>query len=410
MGEETPDRSRFMAWTRRLKRTDITLLVMIFALSVGEGGARFLAPVYLSDQGNAVASIGLLLSTFGVAALASRLVIVSIFRPSAVRWTIALSGLASTTSVLLMTTTSSVPVFTVLIGIHGIGWGIISTVLLTLVLQGKGKRSAAAVIGFYIGVEGLGRAVAPAVAGILGGTLGAANGMRVHIFIYGAAVLVGVLVFRNADQSEVAAERSDGPRRINLTRFRNAPLAAWVAMLTGFYLNTTNAVLNVFFPLLGLSLGFTLGQIGLLAATRSAVSALIRFAAAGLFKVVPFRMLLVPLYVVNAVSTALIGTVAVYPIHFLLWVPNGASRGVLRVGTMAAAMEDSGNDSTTATAALIGAGHDAGRIAGPAIGGLVAAEIGLSAMMVVMPMFFLVVLLPVVLRARTHDADAAAAP
>lgn len=399
------DRTRFLAWARRLNRTEVTLLVMIFALSVGEGGARFLSPVYLSNQGITVGSIGLSLSMFGVAALASRLVIGGIFRASAVRMTVALSGLASTGALFLITTTSSVPVFTLLIAIHGVGWGILSTVLLTLVLQGKGKRSAAAVIGVYVGVEGLGRTGAPAIAGLLGGSLGVTNGMRVHTLIFAAAALVGVVLFRDADPPEITAGRSGGFPRLDLKRFRSVPSAAWVAMLTGFYLNTTNAVLNVFFPLLGLSLGFTLGQVGVLAAARSAVSAVIRFAASGIFKIVPFHILFIPLYLINAVSTALIGTVTVYPLHFLLWIPNGASRGVLRVGTMARSMQDSDDDNAVATAALIGGGGDAGRIMGPAIGGLVAAGIGLSAMMVVMPMIFVLVLLPIALRARTPDPD-----
>jgi MFS family permease len=193
-------------------------------------------------------------------------------------------------------------------------------------------------------------------------------------------------------------------RRINLYRFRYVPLAAWVAALTGFYLNTTNAVLNTFFPLLGVSLGFSLSQVGVLAGSRSAVSAMIRFVAHRVFDWVPFRVQFVPLYLLNAVSASLIGIVTMLPVQYLLWMPNGASRGILRVGSMAQAIEDSDEERASATAALIGAGYDTGRIVGPAVGGLVATVVGLSTMFVVMPIFFVVLILPLALWARQDSS------
>lgn len=397
-----PDASRFRSWLESTSRTDRTLLFMIFALSVGEGGARFLSPVYLSDQGTAVGSIGVALSAFGLAALGSRFLVGLTFRSSAVRATIAISALASTTALLIITTTSSVAVFTVLIAVHGLGWGTMATVLLTLVIQGKGKRSAAAIIGFYVGVEGLGRTGAPALAGVLGGAFGPTTGMRIHTVIFALAAVIGIVVFRNTEGPAEDPTEVSEKSRFNLARFRHAPLAAWVAGLTGFYLNTTNAVLNTFFPILGLTLGFSLAQIGMLAGVRSGVSALIRFAAEGVFKVLSFKSLFVPLYIINAVSAALIGVVMFYPLQFVLWVPNGASRGLLRVGTMATAMEDSEDDGASGTAALIGAGYDIGRIVGPAVGGLVASLVGMSTMFVAMPIFFFALLLPMALRAAKN--------
>jgi MFS family permease len=128
------------------------------------------------------------------------------------------------------------------------------------------------------------------------------------------------------------------------------------------------------------------------------------------FKRVSFSALFVPLYVINALSTALIGAVVYYPAQFALWLPNGASRGLLRVGTMARAMEESEDEQASVTAALIGAGYDAGRIAGPAAGGLIAGAFGLSTMFVVMPLVYLAVLLPLALRARLRSPGNARKP
>jgi len=317
---------------RRFSRTEIVLFGLIFALSVGEGGARFLSPVYLKDQGAAVGSIGLALSGFGTAALAARFLIGSTFRATTVRLTIAISAAASTASLFLITTTSSTAVFSTLIAIHGMGWGVMATVLLTLIMAGKEKGSAAAIIGFYVGVEGLGRTGSPILAGILGGAFGPSTGMRIHTVLFAVTALVGVALLRDARAEPVVGERPRPQRRIDLSRFRHVPLAAWVAALTGFYLNTTNAVLNTFFPLLGLTLGFSLAQIGSLAGARSAVSALIRFVAHKAFDVIPFRVQFAPLYLLNAISASLIGAIAIYPAISTCLLVFAAQIAFVRVG------------------------------------------------------------------------------
>jgi MFS family permease len=71
---------------------------------------------------------------------------------------------------------------------------------------------------------------------------------------------------------------------------------------------------------------------------------------------------------------------------------------------MAQAIEDSDEERASATAALIGAGYDTGRIVGPAVGGLVATVVGLSTMFVVMPIFFVVLILPLALWARQDSS------
>jgi MFS family permease len=376
---------------------------MIFALSIGEGGARFLAPVYLAEQGNELIGIGFSVSIFGAAAMASRLGIGLTFTNSGVRMTMAVGAVASTLALYLVPATSSILTFTLLMAVHGFGWGILATVMLTLVLQDRGKRTAAAVIGFYIGVEGLGRTVAPAVAGFVGGVFGTTWGIRFHATIFGLAAMTGLFLLRNLDMPS-SIERRGATGRIHLQRFRGMPLTVWVAAITGFYLNAINALLYTFFQILGLSFGFRLGQIGLLATSRSAVSAVIRFFGAGVFSRLSMTVLVIPLFVINAVSMALIGSVTFYPAQFVLWLPNGATRGLLRVGTMAGAMEDSDPEEAAATAALIGSGYDAGRIAGPAVGGIVAAAVGLQAMFIIVPTVFMLVILPLVVVIGRRDS------
>ena len=135
---------------------------------------------------------------------------------------------------------------------------------------------------------------------------------------------------------------------------------------------------------------------------RDLLSALIRFVVDRILKVLQFRLLVIPLYLVTAITTGLIGSVTVYPVQFLLWIPNGASGGVLRVGTMAHAMQAVDDSSASAAGAMIGAGYDMGRIVGPALGGLAAAAFGLPTMFIVMPAFFIALILPITLRTRAR--------
>ncbi len=125
--------------------------------------------------------------------MASRLGVGLTFQATVVRATVAISALASTAALFLITTTSLIAVFTVLIAVHGIGWGVLATVLLTLVLQDRGKRTAAVIIGFYIGVEGLWRMFAPAIAGTLGGLIGPVAGRIAGPAVGGVVAAVVVL-------------------------------------------------------------------------------------------------------------------------------------------------------------------------------------------------------------------------
>jgi predicted MFS family arabinose efflux permease len=394
---------------RQSRRTQFILFGLIFVFSIGEGATRFLLPIYFESNGSEVGAIGLSLSAFGIAALGTRFIIGSMFKASTVRLTIAISAFASAAAMFLITTTDSIAIATALIAVHGVGWGVTATVLLTLVISGKSRKTAATVIGFYVGVEGLGRTGAPMLAGRLGDQVGPVSGIRVSVLIFAATALIGVMLLRDAPAPAADGSAGKKSKKFDISQFRRVPLTAWVAALAGFYLNTTNQILNAFFPLLGLTLGFTLTQSGNLAGARSAVSALIRFVAAKAFDRVPFRVQMVPLFFMNAISAALIGTVTLYSLQFVLWVPNGATRGLMRVGSMADAMEDSDDDSASATAALMGAGYDSGRIAGPAVGGLIASAVGLQTMFTAMPIVFLILILPMALFTRSRPKRASSA-
>ena len=92
----------------------------------------------------------------------------------------------------------------------------------------------------------------------------------------------------------------------------------------------------------------------------------------------------------SAVTLALLPSAGTYLLHLPLFALNGVSRGLLRVTTSAAAMEETPGHQAGMAAAVMTAGLDVGKMLGPLIGGLVAAVIGLEAMFRLVPFVFLV--------------------
>ncbi|MFO1541162.1 MAG: MFS transporter, partial [Chloroflexota bacterium] len=168
------------------------------------------------------------------------------------------------------------------------------------------------------------------------------------------------------------------------------PAVVWAAALVAAYLNVMNGILQSFFPLLGLSLGMTLAQVGMLSSVRVGVSSLARFAAGPIFSRVDARRLHLPLLTLSAVTVVSLPWLAT---SWLLALPalalNGICRGLLRVTSGAAAMDALRGERTGAAAAVMTAGLDVGKMIGPLAGGLVASVAGLPATFVVVPLAFL---------------------
>jgi predicted MFS family arabinose efflux permease len=168
-----------------------------------------------------------------------------------------------------------------------------------------------------------------------------------------------------------------------------------------------NGLLQSFFPLLGVSLGLTIAQVGVLSTVRTGASSVARFGAGWLFGRVGPARLLVPLLTMSALTVAMLPwTAASYLLTMPVMALNGISRGLLRVTTGAAAMEALQGRRAGAGAALMTAGLDVGKMIGPLLGGLVAGIVGLPAMFLIVPLAFLALSWVAMLAARRSRATA----
>jgi predicted MFS family arabinose efflux permease len=365
----------------------VYLLMLLFNL--GEGALRFLVPIHLDRHGASLMGIGAVTSAFGVATLVARLPAGALYRPATLRRSLVAAGTASAGAFFLVGFTARLDLILLLMVVDGIGWGVATTLLLTVILGSRGRGvSPSATMGWYVGFQGVGHAL----AGVTGGLLGDALGLRGAFtalagLLLAATVGIAWIVPRIVDPSTARGSRRSWSA--SLITARGLSLAVWIAALAGLYLNIMNSILNTFFPLLALSLGMTLSQAGLLVGLRSGVSAVARFASIPLFERFRSGVLRLPLLVVSGVTTTLVGVTTTFGAHVPLWMSNGASRGLIRVGTSADAMASLSDGDEGLAAALMSTGLDLGKVLGPLLGGAVAQRYGTPAAFYVVPAAFL---------------------
>ena len=361
-----------------------------------------------------MAQVGVSVSAFAIATLLVRLPAGVLYSPHRARVLVLAAGTASTAAFVAAPFTPTLWLFVVCMVLDGLGWGIATTALFGLMMSSRPPEiPARSAMGWYVGFTGVGHALAHLVGGLAGDLLGVAPAM---LLLAQLPLLASVLICWRMPtpvrQSPLARhlEDTDGAwmtriGRRAFARFATLPAAVWITCLTGLYLNVMNSIMNTFFPVLGLALGFSLVQVGSLASIRSGVSAAIRFVAVPILKYVSPQRLYLPMLVVSAATTAGLPITIVYVAQTTLWVANGASRGVLRVSTGTEAMEELGAGQEGLGAAVMSGGLDAGKILGPLAGGLTAEAVGLEMMFHIVPLSFMVAFLGLLLvRRRTANS------
>lgn len=382
----------------------------MLAFDTGEGALRFLIPVFVRELGQPYTIVGTMTAVFGIATLLTRLPTGLAYRAHRARRLLIVAGLACSLSFMLLAFTSSLPLVGLLIAIDGVGWGVVTTVLLSLMLANRPPRTTpAAAMGWFVGINGLGHAL----AALIGGVLADAIGIRAAFLALGAVPLIATVLMGRVLARQVNVEDStpsDAPappvrptRRVpkvrlaalgdGLRRSVRVPTVVWTAAFVSFYANTMNSLLVSFFPLLALTLGMSLSQAGALSAIRSGTSALTRFAAIPVIERVGERRLRTPTMIASAAATTAVSLTPLFLLQAPIWALNGLFRGVLRVGTSAEAMSAVSDEDAGPTAALLSGGLDLGKIVGPLVAGAVADAVGVAGMFRVLPLGFLVVFL-----------------
>lgn len=379
----------------------------------GEGALRFLLPLFVDELGQPFTVVGSMTALFGLVTLLSRIPTGVLYRSERARVVLVVSGAACSAAFFVLPFTSRMSHVAVLVALDALGWGIVTTVLLSIVLAARRTGTTPAVaMGWFVGVNGLGHAL----AALIGGSLADLIGVREAFLVAGAAPLSATLLMGRYLPSELlerapvadatpadgvdpsaasAPERSRrrGVRQEMLRTLR-LPAVVWTAAFVGFYANTMNSLIATFFPLLALALGMSLTQAGLLSAIRSGISALARFAAVPLLERFGERRLRTPAMTVTAIATAAVPLTPALAVQIPLFASIGASRGLLRVGSSTAAMESVvDQEDSGPVAGLLTMGMDLGKVLGPVLAGAIADVTGVATMFRILPLGLLGVFL-----------------
>lgn len=403
---KAPDR------TRSPHRRLVPLYVASGVLTVGEGGVLVLLSPYLESRGLAEATIGTVVSVYGVASLLSRLPVGLAYASK--RATPLISGgcLLSAVAFMLLPATSNALLLGALVALDGVGFAAATTGAMAGLMERRPpEASAGTVMGWYSGSIGAGYALSGFVAGAVGDALGVSTAILllaavpfVAAFLLPAALSVAPSLRAAPPEATSAAAR--------LRALFHAPAAVWLAFVVTLYINLISGVLFTFFPLYGLAIGLSLTQIGVLTGIHGTLAATIRFASGIVFRWVSYRSALPAMVVTSGTAVVVLGTVRAFVVLAVAWAAIGLSRGILRVASGALVLDvAAATDSQRGGASAIYlAGLDLGKVLGPLIGGVGAELAGIRATFLALGMAFpaLYLLLSAIL-ARRDRAERTAA-
>lgn len=392
----------------------VPIYVCVTLFAVGEQALHVLVSPYLREElGQGPASIGAVIAVFGLASLVSRVPVGFIYRFDRALALLVLGGSLSTVAFLLVPLAASPLPFAALMAVDGLGWAIVTTIHLTLLVATRpaGLPTAGA-MAWYSGSQGVGNALGGVTAGALADTFGYTSAFLGLAGIPAIATVIMTLAFRHTSSGDVVDAPRELSERTGITPMIRAigtmPPIVWAGVVIMFFINFQSGLLNALHPVLALAAGLSLTQIGSLASFRSLASSSIRLASGPVFsrsgRRVPLTM---PLAVLSAAAVVAIPSVrSSFALQIPLFLFVGVSRGLLRITGSADAIDgvgDSEREHGMAAAVLTG-GLDLGKIAGPAVGGAVASLIGVAGAFRVLPLVLLALYVALVTQARRRAA------
>jgi MFS family permease len=373
----------------------------VFLFVAGSSALTVVLPVYLTHEAKlGPGTVGIIVGAFAVASLAARLPAGVTYSAARGRHFLLAGGICSALAYVGIPFTTNAVLLCILSALNGIGWSVATTAQLALLVARRPAGvSTSAAMGWFSGATALGNVA----AGILGGGIADLVGLKQSFYVLAVTPLVGALLMARHAAAPSGEITVPTQRMRVLHSMTGLPLVVWVGVLVMFFINSLNAVTNTFQPVIALAAGLSLTQIGALSSIRSWASSSSRFGSGPVFSRFDPASLTLPLVVAGSLATSAIpNVISSFVLQVPLFLVAGLSRGLLRVTGSADAFEGVGDDERRhgVTAALLYAGLDLGKIAGPVIGGIVAGLVGIPDMFRIVPTGLLVVYLALAIPAK----------
>lgn len=372
----------------RISGTSYGYLVAV-AIAAGEGGVGVLLPPYLTSLGFGAPVVGLFVAIYAIACLLSRGPGGRWYRPGLVRPLIAGSLVLVIGANLLYPWTGEGVVLGVLRLLGSMGFGLGTTVNLAQFIDTLSPyRSRERAMSYYAAAMAGGFMLGNGLGGFFSDRFGYAAGFAVAAV---PALLVAALSPLATEPAAVREARPGGQGPRALLAAMGEPLL-FVVLVEAFVLNFLFGLHYAYSPLYFLSVGATLGVLGLLRALFSFTQVLSRLGSGWLFARFGYRRVAAAMLGAQVLAVALIPTTSSLVALAGLAVFYGAARGIMMVANTIGLAEasDQSRVGRGAASGLYNAATDLGSLVGPILAGVLVEVIGLGPMFVAAPIGLLV--------------------
>jgi len=367
------------AWEVRERRRNVLLLYVLAMLSTTSNGSMtFILPLNLDRLGHPLPLVGTIVALIGLGSLLSRVSGGAWYQLTRARWLTVASFALMGCATIALALNDMVPFQAFFAVLHGFSFGLATTFLLALLIDIRPPEdSAATIMSWY---------TASIAAGYtLSALLGAQSiewlGYGPAFFISGLVALAAALLTlslrlpREAPTPAAPDPHVQPPPVGRLRTVLSLPAGVWLGTLLGFYLTFIADTYQTFYPIYAVGIGVSVGTIGLLKVVHSMASTGVRFAGAGLFRIVSVAAVNHTMAIVMALALVSLTFVTGDIILMVIFVILGACRGLLRVTSATMVAEERRRPGVGAglVSGIYNAGMDLADLFSPPFAGALAA-------------------------------------
>jgi MFS family permease len=405
-----PEAQTAAAREARERRRNVLLLYILTAISTTSNGSMtFVLPLNLYRLGHPLSQVGTVVALIGFGSLISRFPGGAWYRLSRARWlsaaALALMGFATIGPGL----SDALPLQALFAGLHGLSFGLASTLILAVLIDIRPREdSAATTMSWYTAALSTGYATSALVGAQSIERLGYAPAFLVAGLVALVAAVLALTLRLPQEAQTSAAFDPKGPQ-LPAGRFRavlSLPAGVWLGTLLAFYLTFIANTYQTFYPIYAVGIGVSVGTIGVLKLAHSIASTGVRFAGAGLFRIVPVGVVNHVMVVTMALGTISLAVATGDTLLLIIFAVLGTCRGLLRVTSATIVAEERRRPGVGAglVSGIYNAGSDLAELFGPPLAGALAAALTIPNMMtlvaLVLPTFYYVLWFTVRARRR----------
>jgi predicted MFS family arabinose efflux permease len=365
----------------RERRRNVLLLYVLSTLSTTSNGSMtFVLPLNLDRLGQPLPLVGTIVALIGLGSLLSRVSGGAWYRLVRARWQTSASFALMGCSTTALGLNDMVPFQAFFAGLHGFSFGLATTFMLALLIDIRPPEdSAATTMSWYT--------AAIAAGYTLSALLGAQSiewlGYGPAFFTSGlvalaaAALTLTLRLPREAPAPATLDPRAASPPVGRLRTVLSLPAGVWLGTLLVFYLTFIADTYQTFYPIYAVGIGVSVGTIGVLKVVHSIASTGVRFAGAGLFRIVSVAAVNHTMTVVMALALIALTFATSDTILLVLFGILGACRGLLRVTSATMVAEERRRPGVSAglVSGIYNAGADLADLFSPPLVGALAAAL-----------------------------------